>query len=260
MLVGIFPDADALADEAARRVIRTLDAETSPTLGVATGSTPRPLYARLRAAHAAGQFSLEDVPTYALDEYVGLSPAQPQSYRHELLDQLTGPAGTGLREENLHTPHALADDPWREAQRYDALVGGAHVTIQILGIGENGHVGFNEPGGSLASRSHVSALTESTRHANARFFDDDVSAVPELSITQGLSTIALAECLILLATGTAKARAIRELVEGPVSAHWPATALQWHQDLVVLVDEDAASELEFAHDLREQWAAARHRH
>ena len=242
MKIGIFPDADALADVGAQYVIDTLSAATDPVLGLATGSTPEPLYARLRDAHRDGTFSLRGVRAFALDEYVGIPDDHPEAYRNVLRTALVGEDRAGLREEDLDTPNAQAPDPRAEAARYDAAIAAAGVTLQILGIGVNGHIGFNEPGVSLSSRTHVDTLTPQTREDNARFFGGDLAKVPDLCITQGLGTIMEARATLLVATGGNKASAVRELVEGGISARWPATFLQW--------------QLELKQFYRERWAAA----
>lgn len=256
MKVGIFPNAEALAEVGAQYIIDCLKTAEDPVLGLATGSTPRPIYQQLRNAHRDGVFSLRGVRACSLDEYVGIPDTHPESYCNELRGALVGEDRAGLLEENLNTPNAMAPDPNAEAARYENVVVDANVTLQILGIGVNGHIGFNEPGVSLASRTHVDTLTPQTRSDNARFFDGDLDAVPKLCITQGLGTIMHAERILLVATGGNKAMAIHQLVEGGVSARWPATFLQNHPDVVVLVDEDAATQLELKQFYRDRWEAA----
>lgn len=255
MHVGIFSNEREVAEVAAEYLISVMNATDHKVLGVATGSTPLPLYERLREAHAAGTFTLEDAQAVALDEYVGIDPDHPERYRNVLRAELVGADKTGLADEKLHTPDANAADPEAAADEYDAEIkatGG--VTLQILGIGADGHIGFNEPGISLVSRAHVDSLTAKTREDNARFFDNDLSKVPSKCITQGLGTIMEAQRILLIATGANKADAVRELVEGGISAKWPATVLQMHPEVMVLVDEAAASKLELADFYRERWA------
>ena len=238
-------------------MITAMNTASRKVLGVATGSTPLPLYERLRAAHAAGEFTLEDAQAFALDEYVGIDPDHEQRYRNVLRTELVGAQSTGLTDENLHTPDGNAADLEAAAREYDAAIEQAGgVELQILGIGADGHIGFNEPGISLVSRTHVDALTAKTRSDNARFFDDDISHVPSKCITQGLGTIMQARQVLLIATGANKAAAVRELVEGAVSAHWPATILQMHPQAIVLVDEEAAAELKLKDFYQERWEAA----
>lgn len=253
MKIGIFADPEAVADVAATLVITAMARTENRSLGVSTGSTPLPLYARLREAHARGEFTLEGVRAYSLDEYVGLPVEHPQSYRRVLFNELVGEGRTGLREEDLHTPNGHAEDVFAEAARYEESVIDARIKLQILGIGTNGHIGFNEPGTSLSARTHVEVLAKQTRSDNARFFGDDPDAVPELCITQGAGTIMEAKKLLLLATGATKATAVRAVVEGGISMHWPGSVLQWHDSVVLLADEEAAAELENADLYKERW-------
>ena len=256
MRIGIFSDPEAVADAAAEYLISVMNTTDHKVLGVATGSTPLPLYERLRAAHEAGTFTLEDAQAFALDEYVGIDPEHPERYRNVLRTELVGADKTGLTDENLHTPNGNAEDPDAAALAYDEEIKTAGgVTLQILGIGADGHIGFNEPAISLVSRTHVDALTAKTRSDNARFFDDDISKVPTHCVTQGLGTIMDAKEVLLLATGENKADAVRELVEGAVSAHWPATVLQMHPKATILVDEAAAAKLELTDFYKERWEA-----
>ncbi|MBD3689365.1 glucosamine-6-phosphate deaminase [Nanchangia anserum] len=256
MRIGIFATADEVADQAAALIIRA-HARPDFVLGVATGGTPIPLYERLRAAHSAGRFDLSHARAFALDEYIGIAADHPERYRNFLCHHLIeADEGTGLRESHLHTPDALAEDPYQAAADYDqAIRDSGGVDIQILGIGADGHIGFNEPGGSLTSRTNVGVLTARTRQDNARFFDDDLSQVPTQCVTQGLGTIMEARHLLLLATGAGKAEAVAHLVEGAVSARWPATITQMHPHTTVLVDEAAAARLELADFYRAQWEA-----
>ncbi|MBT8161979.1 MULTISPECIES: glucosamine-6-phosphate deaminase [Arthrobacter] len=244
MEVIVTPTPETAASAAAQAVLAGLPAGKPPVLGLATGSSPLGLYAELAAAAAAGRVDFSAAKGFALDEYVGLPAGHPQSYRqvliHEVCDviglPLTGlnvPDGTGATDAALEAGAAAYDAAIREA-------GG--VDVQILGIGANGHVGFNEPGSSLSSRTRVKRLAAGTRRDNARFFADDAD-VPTHCITQGLGTVLDARRLVLIATGSAKAAAIAAAVEGPLSASCPGSILQWHSDAVVVVDETAAARL-----------------
>ena len=231
MKIGIFKDETELA-KAAAEYLMTMMADAQPrNLGVATGSTPLGLYAQLRAAHEAGQFSLADAKAFALDEYVGIDPAHT-SFLHRYLQ----------------------DDPYAAAAAYDADIrdnGGVY--LQILGIGANGHIGFNEPGVSLVSRTHVDALTHQTRKDNARFFEGNLDLVPDKCVTQGLGTIMEAKHLLLVAIGENKADAIAGMVEGPITASCPASITQMHPSVVVFCDEAAASKLRNTDMYRTRW-------
>lgn len=253
MHIGIFATAEEASREGARIIQDLFARDAHATLGVATGSTPDLLYAALREAHAAGEFDLSGAKAFALDEYVGLDPEHPESYRNVLRRNLAGEDKTGLTEEGLNTPDAQNPDPQAAAADYDAKIGAAGVDLQILGIGADGHIGFNEPGGSLVSRTHVEALAPQTIKDNARFFDGDEAAVPTRCITQGLGTIMEAKKLVLFAFGANKADAVRELCEGPISAFWPATIIQMHPDVTVLLDEAAAAQLKLTDLYRARW-------
>lgn len=256
MRIGIFASPELVADQAAKIIIEEVQDRPGFVLGVATGSTPLPLYERLRTAHRYGRFDLSTAEAFALDEYVGIPAEHPERYRNVLLKQLVEDDATGLSAEGLHTPAALSGDPRQAAADYDKAIRDAGgVGLQILGIGADGHIGFNEPGGSLSSRTHMGALTQQTRLDNARFFDGNLDKVPTHCVTQGLGTIMEARQLLLLATGTAKADAVKQLVEGGISARWPASVMQMHQDAIVLVDQEAAAKLELADYYRERWQA-----
>lgn len=245
MLVTILDDEQEMAAVAADRVEAVLAQKPHAVLGLATGSSPLALYAELVERNRSGRISFSHTTSFNLDEYVGLPAGHPQSYiefiRHNFTDLVDLPA------DRVHVPDGNAADPDAAALAYDRAIRDAGgIDIQVLGIGSDGHIGFNEPGGSLASRTHVGVLTSQTRHDNARFFDDDPSQVPTHCITQGLGTIMESRHAVLLATGENKAEAIRELVEGAVCARWPATVLQFHPDLHVVLDRAAAQRLELA--------------
>ena len=211
------------------------------TLGVATGSTPLPVYTALARERKAG-LDLSSVSAFALDEYVGLPEQHPESYHSVIRREVTEPLG--LDPSNVHVPDGTEATIATAGSRFEAALeeqGG--VDLQLLGIGTDGHVGFNEPGSSLASLTRVKTLTEQTRADNARFFDDP-REVPTHSVTQGIGTILRAGHLILLAFGSGKAQAIAAAVEGPVSACVPASCIQLHPHVTVVIDEDAASALQ----------------
>lgn len=236
------------ADAVASLVRRRPDA----VLGLATGSSPLALYDELVARHRAG-LSFAQVRGFLLDEYVGLPPGHPESYRAVIDRQLT--SRVDLAPDAVQGPDGGAADLPAACAAYEAALRAAGgVDLQVLGVGTDGHLAFNEPGSSLASRTRVKTLTAQTRRDNARFFGDDPEAVPRHVLTQGLGTILEARHLVLVATGGAKAEAVHQLVEGPVSALWPASVLQLHPHVSVLVDEAAASRLQLAGYYREAWA------
>lgn len=223
-------------------------------LGLATGSSPEPVYEDLVARHRAGTLSFARARAFQLDEYVGLPDGHPESYRavlqREVADRLD------FRPGALHGPDGEAHDLVAACAAYEREIAAAGgVDLQLLGIGSDGHIGFNEPVSSLASRTRIKTLTEQTRRDNARFFGDDLDAVPTHVLTQGIGTILEARHLVLLAFGANKAPAIAKAVEGPVAAMVPASALQLHPHATVVVDEAAASGLQLADYYRATWAA-----
>lgn len=249
MEIVITSGAEEAAAIAADAIERVLEGREHPVLGLATGSSPLPTYAELIRRFRDGRLSFRHARAFLLDEYVGLRPGHPEAYRafveRELTDRVDLPAGA------LHGPDGTADHR-TAAEDYERLLASAGgVDLQLLGIGGDGHIGFNEPGSSLASRTRLKTLTDSTRRDNARFFDDDIDAVPRHVITQGIGTTLEARHLVLLATGSEKATPIARAVEGPVTAMVPASALQLHPHATVIVDDAAAASLEHAEYYRE---------
>jgi len=239
---------------AADAIEQLLTRKPDAVLGLATGSTPLPTYDELVRRRQAGRISFARARGFTLDEYIGLPAEHPQRYRNVIEQELVGRVDFG--PDAVTGPDGLAEDLQAAAAAYErAIAEAGGVDLQILGIGTNGHIAFNEPGSSLASRTRVQPLAPQTRSDNARFFDGDVEAVPRLCFTQGLGTIMEARHLVLIATGEGKAPAVRQLVEGAVSAMWPATIMQHHPHATVLLDEAAASQLERADYYREAYAA-----
>jgi len=219
-------------------------------LGVATGSTPLPVYEAL-GARARDGLDFSRVSAYALDEYVGLPVEHPESYRSVITKEL-GEA-VGADPSRVHVPDGALDRIETAGERYEALLAASGgVDLQILGIGTTGHIGFNEPGSSFGSLTRVKTLTEQTRIDNARFFDS-LDEVPIHCVTQGLGTILRAKHLVLLAFGEGKAEALAASVEGPVSSSMPGSAIQLHPHVTVVVDDAAASRLKHLDYYR--WAA-----
>ncbi len=250
----ILDDPAALGRVAADAVVALLERRPDAVLGLATGSSPLPVYEELVRRHEAGKVSFARARAFTLDEYVGLPEDHPERYRTVIEREFT--SRVDLRADALHSPDGTAEDiPAACAAYEDAILAAGGVDLQILGIGSDGHIAFNEPGSSLASRTRIKTLTRQTRSDNARFFDDDVDAVPTHCLTQGLATIMAARHLVLLATGRGKAEAVHHLVEGPVSAMWPATILQHHPHVTVLLDPAAAGRLQLAPYYRETWAS-----
>lgn len=254
--VVIVESADAAGDIAASLIEKLVTRRADAVLGVATGSTPLSTYRAL----AAKRLDLRRVRAFALDEYVGLEPGHPESY-HAVIDrEMTVPLG--LDPSLVRVPGdgltrradaAALDRAGEEYERAIAAAGG--IDLQILGIGATGHIGFNEPGSSLASRTRVKTLMRQTRLDNARFFAS-IDDVPRHCITQGLGTILEARQLVLLAFGEHKAEAVAAALEGPVSASAPGSVVQLHPRVTAIVDEAAASRLRFAAYYRDAWENA----
>jgi glucosamine-6-phosphate deaminase len=242
--VVIVPDAAAGGELIAEAMAQLLRRTPDALLGVATGSTPLPVYEALAAKVRSGAVDASRARIAQLDEYVGLPAEHPESYRSVLRRQVLGPLG--IPATAFMGPDGTAKDIPVACAAYDeALAAAGGVDLQLLGIGTDGHIGFNEPCSSLASRTRIKTLTEQTRVDNARFFSG-LDEVPHHVITQGIGTILQARHLVLLATGAAKAEAVAQAVEGPLAAVVPASALQLHPHATVVVDEAAASELKLA--------------
>lgn len=226
----------------AQRVARLIEQKPDCVLGLATGSSPLAAYHQLAAFVKAESIDVSQVRGFALDEYAGLDPQHPQSYKSTINRTVVEPLG--LDPDKIHVPNGDLSTIKDAGTMYDeAIEAAGGIDIQILGIGTDGHIGFNEPGSSLASGTRIKTLTEQTRIDNARFFDDDINQVPIHCITQGIGTILKARHLVLLAFGSGKAEAIAETVEGGISSFCPASALQLHRRATVIVDEAAASRL-----------------
>ena len=249
--VVIVRDAEEGGRLAAARIARLVERTPRAVLGLATGSTPLSTWAAL----AERRLDLSRVRGFALDEYVGLPAGHPESYRAVIDREVVRPLG--LDPALVRVPGddvAEHGGDWAGAgERYEeAIAAAGGVDLQVLGIGRTGHIGFNEPGSSLASRTRVKTLTDQTRRDNARFFAS-ADEVPRHCLTQGLGTILRARELVLLAWGEGKAEAVAGAVEGPVSSSLPGSAIQLHPEVTVIVDEAAASRLAHADYYRSAW-------
>jgi glucosamine-6-phosphate deaminase len=240
MEIVIQPDPQAASLIAAHIVANLVREKPNCVLGLATGSTPIAMYRELARMHRDG-LDFSGVTTFNLDEYVGLPPAHPQSYHAFMAENLF--QHINVRAENIHLPNGLAEDVPAFCQRYEEQIRAAGgIDLQVLGIGTEGHIGFNEKSSSLASRTRIKTLTEQTRQDNARFFGQPED-VPMHVITMGVGTIMDARQVLLLAFGHNKAKAVAAAVEGPITAMNPASMLQMHPAAKALLDEPAASEL-----------------
>jgi glucosamine-6-phosphate deaminase len=250
--VVIVPGPDAGGSLVGQAIAELVTRRPEAVLGLATGSSPVAVYRDLARRHAAGEVSFAGVRAFLLDEYVGLPPEHPRSYRRFIAEQLE--RHVDFRRGAVNGPDAVSADVPASCAAYEAAIAAAGgVDLQLLGIGSDGHIGFNEPGSSLASRTRIKTLTDRTRRDNARFFPS-VDDVPRHVITQGVGTILEARHLVLLAFGAAKAEAVVRAVEGPVTAMVPGSALQLHPHASVVVDEPAAACLALAGYYRETWA------
>jgi glucosamine-6-phosphate deaminase len=242
MEIVILADGAAVGAAAAERIAAVVRRKPTAVLGLSTGSSPLGAYAALADRVRRGEVDLSRASGFALDEYVGLPAGSPQSYAATIARDATEPLG--LDPARVHVPPGDADDLEAGCAAYEQAIREAGgVDVQLLGIGRNGHIGFNEPTSSFASRTRIKTLAPRTREDNARFFGGDVESVPLHCITQGLGTILDARRLLLVAQGEAKAAAVAAAVEGPLSAMVPASALQLHPAATVLLDEAAASQL-----------------
>jgi len=245
MEVVISTTANEAAKLAADAFEALLRRRPDTVLGVATGSSPLIIYDELGHRVAHGSLSLAKARAFLLDEYVGLPAGHPQRYRNVIRRQFVDKVD--IDPSHVFGPDGLAADLIGACEAYEqAIADAGGVDLQILGIGTDGHIAFNEPGSSLASRTRIKTLTSQTRRDNARFFGGDIDAVPQHCLTQGIGTIMEGRHLVLVAAGRGKAEAVHQLVEGPVSAMWPATALQLHPHVTVLLDTAAASRLQLA--------------
>ena len=244
MEVVIRRDAAAVANLAAGAIDRLVSSRPNAVLGLATGSSPLGVYEELVRRHRSGTVTFSRVSAFLLDEYIGLPVGHAASYREFIERHFSGLVD--IDPGNVHVPDGMAVDVEASCSEYEEKIRTAGgVDLQLLGIGADGHVGFNEPTSSLASRTRVKTLTAQTRTDNARFFDD-VAEVPHHVVTQGIGTILEARHLVLIAIGPGKAESIARAVEGPVTSMCPGSAIQLHPHATVVVDEAAAARLTLA--------------
>lgn len=241
MEVVVFPDYDEMSEAAAEEIAGLLNAKPDAVLGMATGSTPVGVYKALVRKHKEGRLDFAQVTTFNLDEYVGLPTTNSQSFHHFMHENFF--QHVNIAPGNIYIPSGTTSNyrafcEWYEKRIEDC--GG--IDLQILGIGSDGHIAFNEPGSSLSSRTRLKTLARPTIEDNARFFERKED-VPIYAITMGVGTILEARSLVLLANGKNKANAVAQMVEGPVSSMITASALQMHPAARVYLDEDAAGEL-----------------
>jgi glucosamine-6-phosphate deaminase len=242
--VIILKNADAVAKLGAQHITELVNKKNNAVLGLATGSTPIAMYQGLIELYQQGQVSFRDVTTFNLDEYIGIDTDNPQSYCSFMNKQLFD--AIDINKVNTYLPScAIDENPHAIGVAYEeAIAQSGGIDLQILGIGSNGHIGFNEPTSSLASRTRVKTLTKSTVRDNNHLFADG-EFQPHLAMTMGIATILASRRTLLLATGEQKAGALQQAIEGPVSAICPASALQLHEHATFIIDEAAASHLAY---------------
>lgn len=230
-----------MSAKAADMLISKLHEKPNMNLGLATGGTPKGLYDRLIQDHKEHGTSYKHVTSFNLDEYVGMKPQDPNSYHYYMADALFNHIDINL--SSTHVPNGLADTPEEECRRYDEMIqnhGG--IDLQILGIGQNGHIGFNEPGTSFNSPTHIVTLEESTRNANARYFNS-LDEVPTQAITMGIESIMKSKEILLLISGEAKAEAMYQLLNGEITENFPASILKKHHCVTIIADQEALAKV-----------------
>lgn len=242
MRVVIHPDSAAVARAVARLVADAVTANPRLVLGLPTGRTPQPMYKELIALHVDGAVDFSRVTTFNLDEFCGLAPDHPGSYRHYMEERFF--RHVNLARTRIHFLRGDAIDPASECERYDyAILAAGGIDLQVLGLGVNGHIGFNEPAATLEPRTHVVELRPETRRANAALFRGETAAVPSRALSVGMATILTAREIVLLATGRPKAPAVRRMVSGPLDSRLPASFLLARGHVEVVLDQAAAEEL-----------------
>jgi glucosamine-6-phosphate deaminase len=240
--VTIFPDRTAVSRALAQRVANEVRTKPDIVLGLPTGRTPLELYAELVRLHAAGEIDFSRVTTFNLDEFLGVPPEHPGSYRSFMERYLF--EHVNIDRSRIHFLNGGAQDPTAECERYEReidAVGG--IDLQIIGIGTNGHIGFNEPAAELEARTHRVTLKPETRRSNAMLFGNDPQQVPAEALSMGMGTILQARSVVLLATGAGKAGCVERVVQGPITTSLPASFLQLHRHAELMLDEPAAQAL-----------------
>ena len=230
-------DYEEMSEKATELIIERINTLDNPVLGLATGSTPEGLYQRLIEKNKQGEVSFEKVTTFNLDEYVGLDQNDPNSYYYFMNEKLFRHVDIAM--DRVHIPNGVTADLEKECLEHEHVIEQAGgIDVQVLGIGTNGHIGFNEPGTPFSSKTHVVDLEQSTIQANARFFSS-IDEVPTQAVSMGIKTIMNSKEILLLVSGEAKADAMAKLLIGEVSEDFPASILKKHEQVTVIVDEAA---------------------
>jgi glucosamine-6-phosphate deaminase len=238
--IRVFPTGEALAEAAARRVVDTLRMRPDVVLGLPAGRTPVGVYAELARLTIVGEADFSLATAFALDEFVGIDHSHPASFHRFIREHLTDPVS--LPRDRFHGLNGAAGDLQAECDRYETAIRNAGgIGLQLLGIGGNGHIGFNEPADELPASTHRVTLLEATRHASAPMFDGDITRVPREALTMGVGTILKADTVILLAAGQSKAASVERMVRGPITPKLPASFLQAHRSVEIFLERAAAS-------------------
>lgn len=240
MKVIVVKDYQAMSDLAAKIIANTIKTNPSCTLGLATGSSPIGTYQNLVKDVKAGEISFKDVKTYNLDEYCGISRSHPQSYYYFMHDNLFN--HVDIDEANVHIPAVSNDHLEEDCKTYNDMLHNATIDLQLLGIGGNGHIGFNEPGTSFEQETFIVKLTDKTRQDNKRFFNS-IDEVPTHAITMGIKNIMQAKRILMLISGVNKADTVVKLLSGNITTDFPASVLNNHPDVTVIIDQDAYSKM-----------------
>ncbi|RUO37825.1 glucosamine-6-phosphate deaminase [Aliidiomarina taiwanensis] len=234
----VLPNPHAIAEYLSNLLVQKIQENPKLVLGLATGSTMEPIYAAFVVQAKQLGLNLNDIVTFNLDEYIGLAPEHPQSYHHYMQTHLFKPAG--IRQEQVSLPSGMCRDVELECVNYSKKIQAAGgLDFQLLGIGTNGHIGFNEPGTPFSSLTHVVDLSENTRRDNGRFFEDK-SQVPTQAITMGIEDIMSAKEVVLVATGSHKAEVMAKLFETAIDEDMPASIIKSHDNFKIIVDQAAA--------------------
>jgi glucosamine-6-phosphate deaminase len=242
MQITVFKDERTLAKTLAAQLAAMLTGQPALVLGLPTGRTPVRMYHELGTLHTHKLADFSQATTFNLDEFLGIGPDHPGSYRAFMEEHLF--SRVNLQPDRIHIMNGAAPDPEGECARYEhAIAAAGGIDVQVLGIGTNGHIGFNEPGRELAARTHRITLKQSTRRSNAALFGGDAAKVPAEALSMGMATILHARRIVLVATGKSKAKSIALVVNGPITTKLPASFLQLHPDVELMLDEAAAQKV-----------------
>ena len=237
MKIIVVENYEEMSERGAEIMAQVIKSNPRATLGLATGSTPIGLYKRLIEKNKNGEISFKEVKTVNLDEYVGINGENNQSYRYFMNNQLFD--HIDIDKNNTHVPSGVAEETEKECERYTQIIRDNPQDIQLLGLGSDGHIGFNEPGSHFDGHTHIAELEESTIKDNARLFDK-IDDVPRSAITMGIADVMQAKSILLLANGANKAEAVKAMIQGEVTEACPASILQRHRNVTVIIDKEAA--------------------